>query len=108
MELKVAVYMLVLDGFHRSELLKLYQYDIDFESQKEIAYKELLIFRGEDTIEGDVKLLEVIEMYPYQKNILNYYINTRNYKMKEDVFLEVLGMDKYLFKMPFGNNIKPD
>lgn len=47
-------------------------------------------------------------MYPYQKNILNYYINTRNYKMKEDVFLEVLGMDKYLFKMPFGNNIKPD
>lgn len=57
-DLRVAVYMLVLGGFRRGELLGLYWEDVDFDNQTVKVCKNLLNIRGKGVTETTVKTVK--------------------------------------------------
>lgn len=109
LELKVAVYMLVLGGFRRSELLGLYWDDIDFDSCTVKIYKGLLSIRGEGTVEGGVKTTRSNRTVTLPQECFDLLTE---YKKLQEERKRILGSawndNKYVFKMPMGNYIKPD
>ena len=109
LDLKVAVYMLVLGGFRRSELLGLYWEDIDFENGAVKVYKGLLNMRGVGTEEGDVKTKNSNRTVILPKKCFELL---KQYKELQEERKRILGSawheNKYVFKMPTGSYIKPD
>lgn len=107
--LKVAVYMLVLGGFRRSELLGLYWEDIDFENCTVKVYKGLLSIRGKGTIEGKVKTTKSVRPVTLPKECFDLL---EEYKQLQADRKRVLGNawhdNKYVFKMINGTYMKPD
>ncbi len=106
---KVAVYMLVLGGFRRSELLGLYWEDVDFEHQSVKIYKSLLSYKGLGIKEGTVKTAKSNREVVLPKECFTLL---KQYKSLQEERKKLLGSawsdNKYLFKMPWGTCMKPD
>lgn len=106
---KVAVYMLVLGGFRRSELLGLYWEDVDFENQSVKIYKSLLSYKGIGIQEGTVKTTRSNREVALPKECFTLL---KEYKNLQEERKKILGSawsdNKYLFKMPWGTCMKPD
>lgn len=109
LELKTAVYMLVLGGFRRSELLGLYWNDIDFESSTVNVNKGLINIRGTGTVEGKVKTSRSNRIVTLPKECFELLSELREL---QDERKRILGGgwtdNEYVFKMPTGTYIKPE
>lgn len=109
MDLKVAVYMLILGGFRRGELLGLYWDDIDFKKQTAKVCKNLLSIRGVGTIEDTVKTTKSNRTVVLPNECFKLL---GEYKKLQDDRKRIMGTKwketPYLFKTIYGTCIKPD
>lgn len=107
--LKVAVYMLILGGFRRGELLGLYWDHIDFENQTVKIDKSLLSTSGIGIYEGKVKTVKSNRTVALPKECFDLL---REYKKLQEDRKRVLGKEwqdsPYVFKMIKGGQMKPD
>ena len=108
-DLKVAVYLLLLGGFRRGELLGLYWVDVDFENQTIRVNKNLLNIRGKGVIEGTVKTIKsnrVVSLPSECFTLLKEYQEIQNERKK------LVGSrwhnSPYVFKSIFGGCINPE
>jgi len=106
---KTAVYMLVLGGFRRAELLGLYWEDIDFENQTVNVYKNLLNIKGQGVIEGKVKTTRSKRTVSLPEECFELL---KHYKVLQNERKSILGKawkeSPYVFKMVTGGCMKPD
>lgn len=106
---KTAVYMLVLGGFRRAELLGLYWEDIDFENQTVSVYKNLLNIKGQGVVEGKVKTTRSKRTVSLPEECFELL---KHYKVLQSERKSMLGKawkeSPYVFKMVTGGCMKPD
>ena len=107
--LKVAVYMLILGGFRRGELLGLYWDDVDFERQTVKIYKSVLSIRGKGTIEDKVKTTRSNRTVALPKECFELL---KDYQHLQEERKRILGKawkdSPYVFKMVTGSQMKPE
>lgn len=107
--LKVAVYMLILGGFRRGELLGLHWQDINFQNQTVKICKSLLSIKGQGTIEDKVKTTRSNRTVTLPKECFDLLTE---YKQLQEERKKILGNawkdSPYVFKMVTGGQMKPD
>ena len=108
-DLKVAVYMLVLGGFRRGELLGLHNEDINWEEHTVRICRNLLSIRGQGTIESTTKTVKsnrTVALPSTCFDLLKEYAEVKETRKK------LLGKkwhdSSYVFQSIFGGCMKPD
>ncbi len=109
LDLKVAVYMLVLGGFRRGELLGLYWDDIDFENQTVKISKNLLSLRGIGVTESTVKTTKSNRTITLPSECFDLL---KEYKQLQEDRKRLLSSKwnntPYVFKSLFGGCMQPE
>lgn len=109
LDIKVAVYMLVLGGLRRGELLGLYWEDIDFNKQEVKIYKNLLNLRGVGIKECTVKTMRSNRTVTLPSECFDLL---KEYKQLQEDRKRIMGSKwhttPYVFKTIFGGCIQPE
>ena len=109
LDFKVAVYMLIMGGFRRGELLGLYWNDIDFEKHTARVCKNLLSIRHRGIVEDTVKTVKSNRTVALPNVCFELL---KEYKKVQEERKRLLGSKwhdtPYVFKSIFGNCIKPE
>lgn len=108
-DLKVAVYMLILGGFRRGELLALHNEDIDWKNHKVRICKNLLSIRGKGTIESTTKTVKSNRTVALPNKCFELL---KEYEKVKEERKKLLGNKyhetPYIFQSIFGGCMKPE
>ncbi len=108
-DLRVAVYMLVLGGFRRGELLGLYWEDVNFEKQTVKICKNLLNIRGKGVTETTVKTVKSNRTVTLPSKCFELLKEYKSVQEKRKELLCSKWHDSpYVFKSIFGGCMNPE
>ena len=107
--LKVAVYMLILGGFRRGELLGLYWEDVDFDNHTVKVYKNLLNIHKKGIVEDTVKTTmsnRTVALPIECFELLEEY--RKEQEERKRLFGNRWNNSPYVFKSLFGGCMNPE
>ena len=109
LDLKIAVYMLIMGGFRRGELLALYWDNIDFENHTAKVQKNLVNVRKTGIVEGKVKTVRSKRTVALPNVCFELL---KEYKKLQEERKKLLGSKwhntPYVFKSIFGGCMNPE